>query len=104
MARGYLARPGLTASKFIGNPFDSDSGSRLYKTGDLARFLSDGTLEFLSRMDHQIKIRGFRVEFAEIEMALTLHSAVQDVVVVAQEEAPEDRRLVAYIVAQGNES
>src|SRR5207248_1307252 len=70
LARGYLNRPDLTAEKFIRNPFSQDPAARLYKTGDLARFLPDGTIEYLGRMDHQIKLRGFRIELGEIEAVL----------------------------------
>ncbi|MBC8094814.1 MAG: amino acid adenylation domain-containing protein [Akkermansiaceae bacterium] len=87
VSRGYFNRPDLTAEKFIRDPFHPDSGARLYCTGDLARFLPDGTIEFLGRMDHQIKIRGHRIELEEIEAVLKRHPAVQDAVVVAREKA-----------------
>ncbi|NEP63480.1 MAG: amino acid adenylation domain-containing protein, partial [Symploca sp. SIO2G7] len=96
LARGYLNRPELTAEKFINNPFIS--GERLYKTGDLARYLPDGTIEFLGRIDNQVKIRGFRIELGEIEAALLKHPGVSETVVVAWEEEPGNKRLVAYIV------
>ena len=107
LARGYLNRPELTAEKFIQNPFSSESGARLYKTGDLARYLPDGNIEFLGRLDHQVKIRGFRIELEEIELALGQHPAVQETVVLAREDGPDDsltplrtdKRLVAYVVA-----
>ncbi|MEA5505986.1 amino acid adenylation domain-containing protein [Halotia wernerae UHCC 0503] len=98
LARGYLNRPKLTAEKFISSPFSNQPGTRLYKTGDLARYLSDGNIEFLGRVDHQVKIRGFRIELGEIEAKLVQHSVVQDSVVVARENNPGDKRLVAYIV------
>lgn len=98
LARGYLNRPELTAEKFIPNPFSSKSTSYLYKTGDMVRFLADGNIEFLRRMDHQIKIRGFRVELGEIESVLKQHSTVRDAVVLMREDKPGDKRLVAYIV------
>jgi aspartate racemase len=98
LARGYLNRPELTAEKFIPHPFSAEPGARLYKTGDLVRYLPDGTLEFLGRIDHQVKIRGFRVELEEIETVLSQHPAVQQVVVVAREDRAGDRRLVAYVV------
>jgi amino acid adenylation domain-containing protein len=98
VARGYLNRPQLTAEKFIPNPFSREPDSRLYKTGDLARYNRDGALEFLGRLDGQVKIRGFRIEPGEIEMALGQHPAVQSAVVVAREDTPGDRRLTAYVV------
>jgi len=96
LARGYLNRPELTAEKFIPNPCRDKPGSRLYKTGDLARYLPDGKIEYLGRIDHQVKIRGFRIEPGEIEAVLGEHSAVKEVAVVAREDG--EKRLVAYIV------
>jgi len=98
LARGYLNRPELTAEKFIPHPFSDDTGARVYKTGDLARYLPDGNIEFLGRIDHQVKIRGFRVELGEIESVLGEHSGVKHTVVVACEDTPGDMHLVAYIV------
>jgi amino acid adenylation domain-containing protein/non-ribosomal peptide synthase protein (TIGR01720 family) len=98
LARGYLGRPELTAEKFIPNPFSESPGSRLYKTGDLARYLPDGNIEFLGRVDHQVKVRGFRIEVGEIEEALRQHPGVQEAVVVAREDATGDGQLVAYFV------
>jgi amino acid adenylation domain-containing protein len=98
LARGYLKRPELTAEKFIPHPFSSDSGARIYKTGDLVRYLHDGKIEFLGRIDHQVKIRGFRIELGEIEAVLRQHSGIKETVVVAQGENPADKRVVAYIV------
>jgi len=94
VARGYLNRPDLTAEKFMANPFGP---GRLYKTGDLARWLPDGTIEYLGRLDHQVKLRGFRIELGEIESVLTEHPAVREAVVVARSDAPGPR-LVAYVV------
>ena len=99
LARGYLNRPELTAEKFVENPFSSESGSRLYKTGDQARYLPDGNIEFLGRLDNQIKIRGYRIEPGEIETALDQHSEVKESVIVAREaESSVERQLIAYIV------
>jgi len=100
VARGYLSRPELTATKFIPDPFSGAPGARLYKTGDLARFLPGGNLEFLGRTDHQVKIRGFRIELAEIETVLGEHPLVREVAVIAREDAPGDKRIAAYIVAR----
>jgi amino acid adenylation domain-containing protein len=98
LARGYLERPDLTAEKFVPDPFSAEPGARLYRTGDLARFLPDGAIEYLGRLDHQIKLRGLRIELGEIEAALTGHRSVEECVVVAREDAPGDVRLVAYLV------
>ncbi|QLE43120.1 amino acid adenylation domain-containing protein [Nostoc sp. C052] len=99
LARGYLNRPELTIDKFILDPFSSEPGARLYKTGDLARYLSDGNIEFLGRIDHQVKIRGFRIELGEIETILGQHPALTQTLVIAREEVNGDKQLVAYIVA-----
>ncbi|MUH00601.1 amino acid adenylation domain-containing protein, partial [Scytonema sp. UIC 10036] len=102
LARGYLNRPQLTQEKFIPNPFSTDRHSRLYKTGDKARYLPDGNIEFLGRIDNQVKIRGFRIELGEIEAVLSQHPSVHSVVVIVRVDTPGDQRLVAYIVPQNH--
>lgn len=98
VARGYLNRPELTAEKFVPHPFCQDFRARLYRTGDLARYRADGSIEFLGRVDHQVKLRGHRIELGEIETLLGSHPAVAECVVTAAEDAAGDKRLVAYIV------
>jgi amino acid adenylation domain-containing protein len=99
LARGYWNRPQLMAEKFIPDAFSGDARDRLYKTGDLVRYRPDGTLEFLGRLDTQVKVRGFRIETAEVELALKQSPGVRECVVAAREDSPGDRRLVAYFVA-----
>ena len=96
MARGYLNRPELTAERFVADPFAGEANARMYKSGDVGRYLADGAIEYLGRNDFQVKIRGFRVELGEIEARLTRHSAVHEAVVVAREESTGDKQLVAY--------
>ena len=96
LARGYLNRPELTAEKFIPHPFSHELGTRIYKTGDLARYLPDGNIEYLGRVDNQVKIRGFRIELGEIETALSTYPGIQNVIVIAREDQAGDKRLVAY--------
>ena len=103
VARGYLGRPGLTAEKFIADPFGSVAVARLYRSGDLARWRSDGVLEFLGRIDDQIKIRGMRVELGEIETALGAHPSVAQACVTARKSADGETRLIAYLVARGTQ-
>jgi acyl carrier protein len=104
VARGYLGRTELTAERFIHNPFRGNGSARLYRTGDLARYLPDGNLEILGRMDHQVKIRGHRVELGEIEAVLNEHPAVRECVVIAKQASTGDLRLVAYVVPQNAEA
>lgn len=99
LARGYLNRPDFTAERFVPDPYSPRPGGRLYKTGDLARYLEDGNIEFIGRADHQVKIRGFRVEMGEIEAILACHPAVREAVVVTREGSPGQRRLLAYVAA-----
>ncbi|HEV8331152.1 MAG TPA: amino acid adenylation domain-containing protein, partial [Steroidobacteraceae bacterium] len=98
VGRGYLNRPELTAQRFIPDPFTSQPGARLYKTGDLGRWRADGAVEYLGRNDHQVKLRGFRIELGEIEAQLSRHEDVSECVVLAREDVPGEKRLTAYIV------
>ncbi|MFN2529808.1 MAG: amino acid adenylation domain-containing protein [Pyrinomonadaceae bacterium] len=98
LARGYLNRSELTAKVFVPDPFSGEAGARLYKTGDLARYLEDGTIEYLGRFDNQVKLRGFRIELGEIEEAIKKHPQVSEVIVLTREDEPGDKRLVAYVI------
>ena len=98
--RGYLKRPDLTADKFIPDAFSENGGERLYKTGDLARYRSDGAIEFLGRLDHQVKIRGMRMELGEVEAALCQHPGVREAVILPHEITPGNKTLVAYVVSK----
>ena len=104
VALGYLNRAALTAERFVPDQFNRSAGGRLYRSGDLGRFISRDEIEYLGRTDHQIKIRGFRIELGEIESAINSHPAVADSVVLAREDAPGEKRLVAYIVAGSEEA
>jgi amino acid adenylation domain-containing protein len=101
IARGYHNRPELTAEKFIPNPFSDEPGSRLYRTGDWGCYRPDGQIEFLGRIDDQVKVRGFRIELAEIETTLSCHAGVKTCVVVAREDARGEKQLVAYVIGEG---
>lgn len=98
LTRGYLNRPALTAERFLPHPFSAEPGARLYKTGDLVRYRSDGQLEYLGRLDQQVKLRGIRIELGEIEASLTQHPDVREAVVSLREDTPGEPRLVAYVV------
>jgi natural product biosynthesis luciferase-like monooxygenase protein len=104
VARGYLNRPALTAERFLRDPFCPQAEAHLYRTGDLVRYRPDGNVEFIGRLDHQVKIRGHRIELAEIEAQLNQHVAVRESVVLAREDVPGDQRLVAYVVTRGSQS
>jgi len=100
VARGYLGRPDLTAERFIPHPFSAGPGARLYRSGDLARYRSDGTLEYLGRVDDQVKVRGFRIEMGEVEATMSHHPDVSEAVVIADDDTHGYKRLIAYVVPQ----
>ncbi|MDM8557980.1 amino acid adenylation domain-containing protein [Candidatus Parabeggiatoa sp. HSG14] len=104
LARGYFNHPELTREKFIPNPFANNPNERLYKTGDLARYLPDGHIEYVSRLDNQVKIRGFRVELGEIEAQLAQHPFVQESIVIIHEISPNNKQLVAYLISNNSQS
>ncbi|HSE16460.1 MAG TPA: amino acid adenylation domain-containing protein, partial [Pyrinomonadaceae bacterium] len=102
VARGYLNQPVLTAERFVPDPFSDEPGARLYKSGDLMRYLPDGNIEFLGRVDDQVKVRGFRIEVKEIESVLDTHPGIRESFVIVREDSPGDKRLVAYVVTHGS--
>ncbi|MCE0464978.1 non-ribosomal peptide synthetase, partial [Pseudomonas uvaldensis] len=103
VSRGYLNRDELTAERFLDNPFSAEPNARMYKTGDLGRWLADGSIEYLGRNDDQVKIRGFRIELGEIEAKLAACTGVREAVVLARQDTPGDQRLVAYVIAEEGE-
>ncbi|MEA5577739.1 amino acid adenylation domain-containing protein [Anabaena sp. UHCC 0451] len=103
LAQGYFHQPELTQEKFIPDPFTSDSKSRIYKTSDLARYLPNGDIEYLGRIDHQFKLRGFRIETGEIETTINQHQEIRETVVIVREDKQDDKRLVAYFIPQSTD-
>jgi len=104
LARGYLNRPDITAERFVPNRFSSEPGARLYKTGDITRYLPDGNIEFVGRRDDQVKVRGFRIELGEIEAALSSHPSVRECAVVVREASGGDKQLVGYVAVDASEN
>ncbi|PYE87634.1 amino acid adenylation domain-containing protein, partial [Bacillus sp. 196mf] len=102
LARGYLNRPELTAASFISHPFKGEAKAKIYKTGDLVKYLPNGNIEYMERIDNQVKIRGFRIELGEIEAVLGQYPSIKEVVVVAQDDKIGDKKLIAYVVGEGN--
>ena len=102
VARGYLNRPELNAERFLADPFSGQSGARLYKTGDLARYRDDGVLEYLGRVDNQVKVRGYRIELGEIEATLASEPRVKSCAVLVREDTPGNKQLVGYVVTRGD--
>src|SRR3569832_410064 len=100
LARGYHNRPELTAERFVPDAFSGVCGARLYRTGDRVRFLADGNIEFIGRVDYQVKLRGFRIELGEIETVLSAHDAIKEVIVELRGELSEEKRLIAYVVGE----
>src|ERR1019366_6288331 len=104
VARGYLNRPELSKERFLPDPFSSQSGARLYKTGDVARYRNDGILEYLGRVDNQVKVRGYRIELGEIEATLASEPRGKSCAVVVREDEPGNKQLVGYVIPRGDSS
>ena len=102
VARGYLDRADLTAERFMPNPYARQAGERLYRSGDQGSWRRDGSLDYHGRLDHQVKLRGFRIELGEIEAALAKHPQVRQAIVIAREDTPGNKRLVAYVTASSD--